>query len=72
VDGNRDTEQTDFAKGSPEDPLSDEELEAKFRSNLEGLVNPERMDEILRASWDLENEKNVGEFVDLLVADVPE
>jgi 2-methylcitrate dehydratase len=69
VDGNRDTEQTDFAKGAPENPLTDDELEKKFRSNLDGLVTSERMEDILRASWNLENEDYVADYVGIVVAD---
>lgn len=69
-DGVRDMEQTDFAKGAPEDPLTDEELEAKFRANLTGVASEEKMDEILRASWDLENEPNAGDYVRKLIADI--
>lgn len=69
-DGLVDTHQTDYAKGAPEDPLSDDELEAKFKANLEGHVTPERMDQILRATWDLENEVSVANYVSLLRADI--
>lgn len=69
-DGLVDTHQTDYAKGAPEDPLSDDELEAKFKANLEGHVTPERMDQILRATWDLENEVSVANYVSLLEADM--
>ncbi len=69
-DGLVDTHQTDYAKGAPEDPLSDDELEAKFKANLEGHVTLDRMDQILRATWDLENEVNVANYVSLLRADI--
>jgi 2-methylcitrate dehydratase len=69
-DGLVDTHQTDYAKGAPEDPLTDNELEAKFKANLEGHVTPERMDQVLRATWDLENEVSVANYVSLLRADI--
>lgn len=69
-DGNADTHQTDFAKGAPEDPLTNDELEAKFRANLEGQVTAERMEEILRSTWSLENEEDVSDYVSLLIADI--
>ena len=71
-DGLVDTHQTDYAKGAPEDPLTDDELEAKFKANLEGHVTPERMDQILCATWDLEKEVSVANYVSLLRADSPD
>jgi 2-methylcitrate dehydratase len=71
-DGRVDTHQTDFAKGAPEDPLTDDELEAKFRANVEGHVTEDRLEEILRSSWDLQDVDNVADYVGLIRADVTE
>lgn len=68
-DGLVDQEQTDFAKGAPENPLTDDELEAKFLANVDGTVTQDRMDEILKASWDLENEGDVANYINFLYAD---
>ncbi|MEW6716479.1 MAG: MmgE/PrpD family protein [Chloroflexota bacterium] len=62
--------QVDHAKGSPENPMSDEEIIAKFCANAEDAVASTRQDEIIRATWNMEKVKNLGEYMQLLVADL--
>lgn len=69
-DGKTFADQTDYAKGAPEDPLSNHELEAKFKANLADHVSPERIDRILNSTWGLEDYEHVSEYVKLLVRDV--
>jgi len=56
-DGKTFTEKVDHAKGSPENPMSDEEVIAKFKANAEGIVNPSRQEEIIEATWKLGEEE---------------
>lgn len=66
--GERHTAQTDFAKGSPEDPLSDDEIVAKFRANAEHVLTTEQQERVIGATWGFEDIPHVGEYMRLLVA----
>ena len=70
IDGRTFTEQVDYAKGSPENPMSDEEVVAKFRSNAENAMSVERQQQIIDATWAL-GEKNakISDYMKLLVSD---
>jgi 2-methylcitrate dehydratase len=70
TDGRQHTAQCDVAKGAPENPLSDDELEAKFRANATGIVGETHMDEIIEATWEFDQFEDVGQYMRLLVADL--
>ena len=57
----------DFGKGSPANPMSDEELSDKFRecASWGGLDKP-RTEEILKLVWRIEDLKDVNELTKLL------
>jgi len=61
--------QEDFAKGQPERPLSEEELVFKFKANSEKNISPSRMENIIKATQELENINEIGEYMKLLVSD---
>ena len=65
--GQRYTSQTDVAKGGPEDPLTDDEIIAKFRANTEGILSHECVDEIINTTWRFESLKGVSDYMALLV-----
>lgn len=67
--GRMHTAQTDVARGDPADPLSDEELAAKFHANAAGLLGGARLDQIVDATWNLERVAAVGEYMRLLTAE---
>jgi len=69
-DGEEYNAQTDVAKGSPEDPLSDDEIVAKFRANAHGVLSDRRMDEVIEATWKFERFSNLSNYMALLVADL--
>jgi 2-methylcitrate dehydratase len=68
--GEKHSAQTDFAKGSPQDPLTDQDLLDKFRANAQGIVSDSRMDDIIQATWEFEQFKNLEEYMKLLTADM--
>ena len=70
TDGQRYTAQTDVAKGDPADPMSDEDIIAKFRANARGVLSSERMDEVTEATWRLDSLANMREFMELLISDI--
>ncbi len=69
ADGKEYKKQVDHAKGSKQNPLSDEEVISKFRANATEVLSDKRMDEVVRATFDLENFSDIGGYIDLLIAD---
>jgi 2-methylcitrate dehydratase len=69
ADGNRHTVVTDVAKGTPEDPLSDDEIVAKFRANAQGVISDQMIDEVIKATWQFDSHLNLGDYMSLLVSD---
>ena len=65
--GSTHTAQVDHAKGSPQNPMSDEEIVAKFRANAEDVVSSQRQDEIIEATWNFENVEDLGDYMRLLI-----
>ena len=53
-------------RGSPHNPLSDSELEEKFRGCAEGLLSPERMQQVIDLVWSLDEAEDVGKIFELL------
>ena len=61
--------QEDFAKGQPERPLSEKELISKFIANSEKKISSSRMEDIIKATKELENIDEIGEYIKLLASD---
>jgi 2-methylcitrate dehydratase len=61
--------QVDHAKGSPENPMSDDEVVAKFRANAAAVLTPKRQDRVIEATWALEDFADIGDYMQLLVSD---
>ena len=53
-------------RGSPHNPLSDAELEDKFRDCAAGLLDDDRVARVCGAVWALETLDDVGELLNLL------
>lgn len=66
-DGKEYTGRVDYAKGEPENMLTDEEFEAKFRRLVGDLLPPSRVDRILEMTASLEDVPDLGELVRLTV-----
>ena len=69
LEGGTYTAQVDYAKGSPQNPMSDEEIIAKFRANTDGVVRKNRQDEIIAATWAFDKIEDLGDYMRLLVQD---
>jgi 2-methylcitrate dehydratase len=69
-DGQTFSETVDHAKGSPENPMSDDEVIAKFRANSAGVMSTARQDAIIETTWGLESVGDMGEYMQLLVCDL--
>jgi len=63
--GEKYTAQVDHAKGSPENPLTDEELVAKFCANASGVLTPEQMDKAIEATWKFEQIDDLSDYMAL-------
>jgi len=69
TDGASYEEQVDHAKGRPQNPMSDDEIVAKFQANAAAVLTPERQDQVIEATWALEEFADIGEYMQLLVGD---
>jgi 2-methylcitrate dehydratase len=67
--GEQHTVQVDAAKGSPEDPMTDAELKAKFRSNALGLMGSDRTEAIIEATYAFERFQTLGDYMRLLTVE---
>jgi len=61
--------QLDFPKGDPREPMSERDLDNKFKSLSSDLLSENRQKEIKDAIWNLESFQNIGEFMNLLKVD---
>jgi 2-methylcitrate dehydratase PrpD len=66
-DGRRFTYTAKIAKGHPDNPMTDEELLAKFRSNAKSVLSEAKSDELIAAVQNFETLGNVRQLVKLLV-----
>ena len=58
----------DYHKGHYKNPMSDAEVEAKFRGLAQNALKPEQTDRLLEALWEIEDVADAGEIVRLTVA----
>jgi 2-methylcitrate dehydratase len=65
--GEKVTKQVDNPKGHPKNPMTDQDVEAKFLSLTSKWLLQERAREVLRSVWRLEREDNLGELLQALV-----
>lgn len=63
--GSRYTEQVDYAKGHPKNPMSDKELEEKFLVNTRRVMPEAMQREVVDFVWRLED-RNMSELHDIL------
>jgi 2-methylcitrate dehydratase PrpD len=68
ADGQQYTAQVDYPKGSIQNPMSDDELRAKFDSLVEPVLGKERATAIAKCVAGIENCKNVRDLMQLLQA----
>jgi 2-methylcitrate dehydratase len=69
-DGRSFSEQLDYPKGDPRNPLSDAEIEEKFRALAEGVLSRKAQDKLIGAIWNLEKCPSVSKLMALMKADV--
>lgn len=64
--GETHTAQVDHAKGSPQNPMSDEEIVSKFRANAGDILSTEQQDQVIDHTWRFDELKDIGEYMGLL------
>ncbi len=68
-DGRRLTQDLDFPKGDPRNPLTDVEIEEKFAALADGVLTPAAQKKLKEAIWSLERIGSVSELMRLMTAD---
>jgi len=58
-----------YAKGHPKNPLTDQEVEAKFRRLAEPVLGPGKASKVVNELWKLESIKDVRELLQLFALD---
>jgi 2-methylcitrate dehydratase len=66
ADGRKLVKEVEFPRGHAENPMTDAEVEHKFRTLVEPRYGQERADRVLAACWKLEALASAGELVRLL------
>ena len=69
-DGRTFSKQLDYPKGDPRNPLSDAEIEEKFRALAEGVLSEKAQKKLVDAIWNLEKIGSVSKLMALMRADV--
>ncbi len=66
TDGRVLVKEVEFPRGHAHNPMTDAEVEQKFRSEVEPRFGKEKADRILAACWNLEKLKRAGELLELV------
>ena len=69
-DGRTFSKQLDYPKGDPRNPLTDAEIEEKFRALAEGVLSKKAQDRLISAIWKLEKIESASKLMRLMKADV--
>jgi len=68
ADGRRLTEENEFPRGHDQNPMTDDEVTAKFRRLATGRLDEAAQDRVLDLCWKLEELPDVGAFFELFPA----
>ena len=61
------TAQVDHAKGSPQNPMNDDEIVSKFRANADGVLDQAKQDKVIDLTWRFDELEDIGEYMEILV-----
>ncbi len=70
--GQRKTVRVEYHRGHPKNPMTDAEMEEKFRSLASRRLSAQRSDALLRQLWALDQMPQVGAIAQMTVAERPE
>jgi len=65
-DGKVLTKEVEFPRGHARNPMTDAEVETKFRSLADGVISRDKQDRVLQRTWNLEKETDVAGLMGLL------
>ena len=68
-DGRSFSKQLDYPKGDPRNPLTDAEIEEKFRALAEGVLSEKAQRKLVDAIWNMEKIGSVSKLMALMKAD---
>ena len=63
--GKRYSAEVAYHKGHYKNPMSESDVEAKFRSLTEDVLSPRQVDRLLDRLWHLEEQKDIGDILRL-------
>jgi len=66
-DGKSHTARIDYPKGHPKNPMSDDELEVKFKSMASKYMTKTRMEKIIQMVYQLESLQDIGDLMKELI-----
>jgi 2-methylcitrate dehydratase len=69
-DGKEFTEQLDYPKGDPRNPLTDQEIEEKFAALGDGVLSVKAQAKLKDAIWNLDKVDSITKLMALMKADV--
>jgi 2-methylcitrate dehydratase len=64
------TAETDFAKGSPQDPMTDEDVIAKFKANVSRALSASKSETLVDSIFNLDECEDVGALMPELISDL--
>jgi 2-methylcitrate dehydratase len=64
--GNAYVQQVDYPLGHPKNPMSDEQVEDKFRVLARGRLHQRRINKVVEAVWKLERLRDISALMPLL------
>jgi 2-methylcitrate dehydratase len=70
TDGKEFTEQLDYPKGDPRNPLTDQEIEEKFAALADGVLSVKAQVKLKDAIWNLDKVDSITKLMALMKADV--
>jgi len=65
-DGREFSKRVDVAKGSPEKPLSKEEIVAKYKGCTEPIIGRDRVDQSINIIWNLDKTQDINQLMDII------
>lgn len=68
TEGHRYSQRVDYPRGSAQDPMPDDELEAKFRKLAGNVLSSRQSEAVIDAVYDLENMQEAASLMSLLVS----
>ncbi len=57
-----------YGRGHPKNPMTDAEVEAKFRGLVRPILSEQRMNQVLETIWKLEEVSELGSLFSMIIA----